>query len=159
MKKYIDKMRSWLGKEKFIHPGARIIVENEAGQILVIQRMDDGNIGIPAGALEEGETIEECIRREVWEETGIQILDLEVIGISSHPNLETVEYRNGHEIQYFTIEFYSNHWQGNINVQDRLEVKEAKFVDSSFLDQLPANEFSTFESLKYFRKHHKIMLK
>ena len=39
MKKYIEKMRSRMGREKFIHPGARIIVENEAGQILVEQRM------------------------------------------------------------------------------------------------------------------------
>ena len=70
MKNIIKKMRSKLGKEKFIHPAARIIIENENKEILIIERVDNGKIGIPAGALEENETIEACIIREVEEETG-----------------------------------------------------------------------------------------
>lgn len=65
MKTYIQKMREQLGSEKFIHPAARIIIENEAREILIIERADNGKIGLPAGALEEGETIEACILREV----------------------------------------------------------------------------------------------
>lgn len=71
MKSYIKKIRSKLGKEKFIHPAARIIIENQKGEILVINRKDNGQMGIPAGALEEKETIEECIIREVREEAGL----------------------------------------------------------------------------------------
>jgi len=122
MKNYIKKIRAKLGHEKFIHPAARIIIENEAKQILVIERVDNGNLGIPAGALEEGETIQECIIREVKEETGLEIIDLEVVGISSTPDLETVEYPNGDQIQYFTIEFYSCNWKGKIRVRDKEEV-------------------------------------
>ena len=159
MNEYVKKMRFKVGKEKFIHPAARIIVENQFGQILVIERMDNGMMGIPAGALEEGETIEECIKREVLEETGLKILDMEVISISSCPDRETVTYSNGDVIQYFTIEFYSNRWEGQPGVQDGNEVKSAKFVDRSMIGQLPENELSAFESLNYFRKYHKIMLK
>jgi len=159
MKNYISKIRSKLGSDKFIHPAARIIIENKAQEILIIERADNGNIGIPAGALEENETIEECIIREVKEETGLTIIDLDVIGISTNPQKETVEYVNGDCIQYFTIEFYSNQWTGTIKPEDTQEVSNAKFVDLSIINQLPNNELSAFESLRYYRKNNKIMLK
>ncbi len=158
-KNYIKKIRTKLGNDKFIHPAARIIIENEMGEILIIERNDNGNIGIPAGSLEEHETIEECIIREVKEETGLDIIDLEVIGISTNPKLETVEYPNGDKIQYFTVEFYSNNWGGMVQVNDREEVKTAKFADISIIEKLPKNELSAFESLNYYQKYKKIMLK
>ncbi len=158
MKNYIKKIRSKIGQESFIHPAARIIVENEQQEILIIERVDNGNVGIPAGALEEGETIEQCIIREVQEETGIKILDLEVIGISSKPTTEYVEYPNGDKIQYFTVEFYSNSWEGNIHIHDKNEVKSAKFVHREYAKQLPKNEASTFDSLEYYRANRKIRL-
>lgn len=159
MATYIQKIRSKLGHEKFIHPAARIIVENKHKQILIIERTDNGRLGIPAGSMEEGETIEACIIREVREETGIRIRNLQVIGISSNPKIETVKYPNGDEIQYFTVEFYSNDWEGTINVQDKNEVKKAMFMDESVKKKLPENELSAFQSLKFFRIHNKIMLK
>ena len=79
MKNYIKKIRSKIGSENIIHPAARIIIENKNREILIIERVDNGRIGLPAGALEENETIEECIIREVKEETGLKIIDLEVI--------------------------------------------------------------------------------
>ncbi|MBK7871336.1 MAG: NUDIX domain-containing protein [Saprospiraceae bacterium] len=159
MKEYIKKIRSKLGNEKFIHPAARIIIENKNQEILVIERVDNGRIGIPAGALEENETIEECIIREVREETGLKLIELEVIGISSNPDTETVEYMNGDKIQYFTVEFYSNKWEGSIKIGDKNEVRKAKFMDIAIIKHLPKNECSAFESLAYYRKHKKIMLK
>jgi ADP-ribose pyrophosphatase YjhB (NUDIX family) len=156
---YIKKIRQKIGNEKFIHPGARIIVENKNNEILIIERADNGNFGLPAGAIEENETIEECIIREVLEETGIQIISLEVIGISSNPVRETVEYKNGDKIQYFTVEFYSNDWRGEIKSTQDDEVKRSKFISREDLPPLPINESSAFESLAYFRKYKKVMLK
>ena len=74
MKNYIQKIRLKIGQEKFIHPAARIIVENKNKEVLIIERVDNGLIGIPAGSIEENETIEECIIREVREETGLKII-------------------------------------------------------------------------------------
>jgi 8-oxo-dGTP pyrophosphatase MutT (NUDIX family) len=159
MKNYIKQIRSKLGSDKFIHPAARIIVENSIGQVLIIERVDNGQVGIPAGALEENETIEACIIREVKEETGLTVVDLEVIGISSNPTTESVEYPNGDKIQYFTIEFYSKNWSGAIKVEDTEEVKKAQFMDISIISQLPKNELSIFESLKYYQENRKIMVK
>jgi len=38
-----------------------------------------------------------------------------------------VEYSNGDKIQYFTIEFYSNDWEGEIIIKDKQEIKSADF--------------------------------
>ncbi|MFT5166161.1 MAG: ADP-ribose pyrophosphatase YjhB (NUDIX family) [Saprospiraceae bacterium] len=156
MKNYISRIREKIGKEKLIHPAARIIVENEKGEILFIERMDNGKIGIPAGALEENETISKCIIREVREETGIEILALEVIGLSSNPNAETVQYPNGDIIQYFTVEFYANSWKGSVKIFDKEEIQSAGFKSRRYLDSLPVNEKSIIESLRYYRKEKKI---
>ncbi|MCB0548009.1 MAG: NUDIX domain-containing protein [Phaeodactylibacter sp.] len=158
MESYITKLREKIGRDKFIHPAARIIVENDEGEVLFIERADNGNIGLPAGALEENETIEACIIREVKEETGIEITALEVIGISTDPRVETVRYPNGDEIQYFTIEFYSNSWKGNLHAHATAEVKKAAFRDRNFLKGLPGNEQSILESLEYYRREGRIKL-
>lgn len=160
MSDYIQKMRTRLGQDKFIHPAARIIVENKNKEVLVVKRADNGQIGLPAGAFEENETIKECIVREVREETGIEIIDLDVIGISSNPDLESVEYPNGDKMQYFTIEFYSNHWKGELKDTSDEEVRVAQFMVVEMLEEvLPANEWSAFKSLQYFQAHQQILLK
>lgn len=157
-KNYIQKIREKIGRDKFIQPAARIIVENENNEILIIERKDTGQIGIPAGSLEEGETIEACIKREVLEETGLVVIDLEVIGLSTNPKNETVVYPNGDIIQYFTVEFYSKNWKGTIDIKDKEEIKNARFVNQKLLERLPLNELSALESLKYYRENQKIML-
>ena len=109
--------------------------------------------------IEEGESIEECIKREVREETGLEIITMNVIGISSNPKVESVEYPNGDKIQYFTIEFYSNQWKGNLNINDEAEIKSVQFMNSENIEKLPPNELSTFISLSYFRETQSILLK
>jgi len=151
MKDYIAKLREKIGQDKFIHPAARIIIENELGEILFIERNDNGKIGLPAGGLEEGETIRECIIREVKEETGLILLDASVIGIITDPRKETVTYPNGDVVQYFTIEFYSNQWSGEVAVEDTDEIRSAKFMPASFLEQLMPNEKSIIKSLEMYR--------
>lgn len=158
MKSYISNIRAKLGSEKFIHPGARILIENDSGQFLFIRRKDNGKLGLPAGALEEDESIEECIFREVKEETGIHVIQAEVIGISSNPLTETVKYPNGDVIQYFTVEFYCNQWSGEIKVEDKKEIIQADFLDKKYLQELPKNERNILTSLEYFQQMGKVRI-
>lgn len=159
MNTYIKKIRSKIGTDSFICPAARIIVQNKKKEFLIIERKDNSLIGLPAGSIEENETIKDCIIREVKEETGIEILSLEVIGISSNPQRESVEYPNGDKIQYFTVEFYSDDWRGDINVEDEAEVRSAMFAGWDRVQNLPPNELSTFDSLEYYHKENRILLK
>lgn len=159
MKDYIQKIRTKIGKDKFIHPAARIIIENNQNEILIIHRRDNGKYGLPAGALEENETIEQCIIREVKEETGLLLKKVEVIGISSDPELESVDYPNGDRIQYFTIEFYANQWEGVLRSSGDAEIRQVLFISQPVMLPLPDNERSIFDSLKYYRSSGKILVK
>jgi 8-oxo-dGTP diphosphatase len=51
---------------------AGVIVDDE-GRALIIQRRDNGHWEPPGGILEHGETIEDGLRREVHEETGLKV--------------------------------------------------------------------------------------
>ena len=155
---YIGKIRSKIGSQLFIYPAARIIIENEVGEFLFFERVDNGNLGLPAGGLEENETIKECIIREVKEETGLTINDAEVIGISSDPELEKVQYPNGDQTQYFTIEFYTNKYEGELRA-DGIESKSVAFKPKYFIKYLLKNEILTFDSLKFYRKNGKINIR
>lgn len=64
------------------------VIWNEAGQILIDKRRPGGAFGglweFPGGKKEVGETIEDCIKREILEELGIEI------GVEEH--LITIEH-------------------------------------------------------------------
>jgi ADP-ribose pyrophosphatase YjhB (NUDIX family) len=49
------------------------VVVDDHGRALIIRRHDNGRWEPPGGVLEHGETIEDGLRREVYEETGLKI--------------------------------------------------------------------------------------
>lgn len=59
-------------------------VIDEAGRVLAHQR-DSGPWSLPGGGLEIGESLEDCARREVFEETGVELLDLQILTAVSDP--------------------------------------------------------------------------
>lgn len=65
--------------------GVGVIIVNNDGQILLSQRKGshgEGNWAVPGGKLEEGETVFSTARREVFEETGVEIEDLKFVGVT-----------------------------------------------------------------------------
>lgn len=65
------------------HEGVSIVVFNDKDEILMIREMryTVGHLEweIPAGGVEDGESIEEAARREVMEETGCTVKDLKFL--------------------------------------------------------------------------------
>jgi 8-oxo-dGTP diphosphatase len=56
------------------------------GRLLLIRRGDSGKWALPGGTLEWGETMRGAITREVFEETGAQVIDQgELLGTYSDP--------------------------------------------------------------------------
>lgn len=53
------------------------VIWNQQNQILIDRRRQGGLLGgfweFPGGKIEPGETVEECIKREIWEELGIVV--------------------------------------------------------------------------------------
>lgn len=157
MKGYIQSLRALIGNRKIIHPGARIVIENDLGEILLIRRKDNDQWGLIAGGLEAGEDIQTCIIREVQEETGLHIEQLEGIGISTRPDQETVRYPNGDVIQYFTLVFYANQWSGELQ-QETSETQEARFFPPDQTPSLPPNESPALEWVRAYKQTGKFRI-
>lgn len=63
-------------------PCVLAIIENEKGQILIGKRKKEpfnGMWDIPGGKIEDGEQVEDAIKREVMEETGFNVEKIQLI--------------------------------------------------------------------------------
>ena len=56
---------------------------NEQGQVLLVKRSDDGLWGLPAGFCEVNQTPQENLKREVREETGLEVEVGPLVGVFS----------------------------------------------------------------------------
>ncbi len=65
--------------------GANAIVFNEAGEILLTRRADNGQWCLPGGHMDFGETLAETAVRETLEETGLHVQVERLIGVYSAP--------------------------------------------------------------------------
>ena len=66
------------------------IVFNEDGQILVVKRRDNGEWQPPGGVLELNETIEDGLRREILEETGLEVAVGPITGVYKNIKLGVI---------------------------------------------------------------------
>lgn len=68
---YIADLRKIVGHRTLIQCAGSIIIENEKGEILLGRRTDNHMWGYAGGSIEIDERIEECAKRELFEETGL----------------------------------------------------------------------------------------
>jgi 8-oxo-dGTP pyrophosphatase MutT (NUDIX family) len=66
------------------------VTVDDAGRVLMIKRRDNGEWQAPGGILEATEQIEEGLRREVFEETGVEIEAEHLTGVYKHMGLGVV---------------------------------------------------------------------
>ncbi len=88
-----------------IRPGVAAVILTADGVLL--QRRDDNRMwGLPGGAVEPGETVHDAVVREVFEETGLHVEPLRLIGVYSDPaNHQIVTYPDGGVTHYVSTVF------------------------------------------------------
>ena len=66
------------------------VISDDIGRVLMIQRADNRAWEPPGGVLERGETIRDGLRREVREETGLDVEPLALTGVYQNMTLGVV---------------------------------------------------------------------
>ncbi len=83
---YIEDVRNLVGNHPLILIGSHAIILNEKNEVLLQLRTDFNRWGIIGGALEYNETLEDALKREVFEETGLIIKNPELFRTYSGPD-------------------------------------------------------------------------
>lgn len=131
---YIEELRKIVGSRPLNLAGVAVAVFNKQGQILLQQRQND-IWGVPGGFVELGESTEEAGRREVFEETGIEIGTLQLISVFSGKEF-FVKLPNGDEFYPITIAYLCKDIKGGLLKADGIESLSVQFFD---FDKLPEN--------------------
>ena len=88
-----------------IRTSVSAVIFDRRGYVLLQQRSDGGQWGLPGGALEIGESLHDAVAREVHEETGLTVTPGRLIGVYSRPELQVVRYPDGNAWHYVNVCF------------------------------------------------------
>jgi 8-oxo-dGTP pyrophosphatase MutT (NUDIX family) len=114
---YILQLRQFIGHRPILMVGATILILDEQSRLLLLKRSDSGCWGLPGGATEPGELVEEAAKRETLEESGIEVDKMSLFGVFSGPELY-YKYPNGDEVYNVTIVYQSRDWHGAVQLND-----------------------------------------
>ncbi|HEV8632931.1 MAG TPA: NUDIX hydrolase [Chloroflexota bacterium] len=129
---YVEELRRLIGHRPLLLPGANVLVLDGAGRVLLQRRRDTGEWGVIGGGLELDETVEEAARREVREETGLEIGELTLVDVVAGPRFRRT-YPNGDVVHAVGAVFATRDVRGEPR-PDMSEVVELRYFG---LDELP----------------------
>ena len=132
---YVEALRKKVGHDLLLVPGVAAIIRDQHGRIL-LQKTKDGQWNLPAGAIDPGEKAAQAIVREVFEETGLIVRPVVLIGVLGPGEEYRITYDNGDVVESTTLIFGCERVGGELKPQDD-ETAKLEFVDSRSIPKLP----------------------
>lgn len=139
---YIGDLRKYIGTKPIIMCGANVILLNGKDEILLHHRVDRDWWGLPGGAIELGESLEETASREVFEEVGLSCGEIKLFNVYSGEELY-YKYPDGNEVYNVTTTYICKDYSGEI-VVDPSEGRDARFFS---LNEIPSNLSPTIKGI------------
>lgn len=129
---YYKYLRQYVGHRPIILPGSVVIILNEQNEILLQKRLD-GYWGLPGGLMDLGESFEEVAKREVYEETGLVVQNLQLLNVFSGSE-HYFKVENGDELYSVTAVYYTRDVSGDLAV----DYSESEKMQYFSINHLPA---------------------
>ena len=129
---YIAEMRKIVGHKTIIQCAASIICVDKDGRILLGKRSDNKKWGYSGGAVEIDEYVEDCAKRELFEEMGLVAEELDFFFVNSGPEAHYI-YPNGDEVSNFEVIYLCRKWHGEPKSQDG-EMLDLRFFACDEID-------------------------
>jgi 8-oxo-dGTP pyrophosphatase MutT (NUDIX family) len=101
---YLRKIRAHVGNELLPLPSVTALIFDGSRRVLLVRSKGSEVWTTPGGAIEPHERPADAVVREAWEETGLRVKPIRLIGIFGGPEL-LVKYPNGDQITYTTAVF------------------------------------------------------
>lgn len=89
-----------------VRPGVAAVIEDPDGRVLLHRRRVGSGWAPPSGHVEPGESLQQALRREVIEETGLTIRDSRLVGVYSDPDFQLVDFPDGSRVHFVTALFH-----------------------------------------------------
>ena len=107
-----------IGRTAELRTGCSAFILDPMGErVLLTRRADNGQWCLPGGAMEAGESLAETCIREVWEETGLSVRIIRLVGVYSTPH-RIVTYPDGNQWQIISHNFEAEVIGGNLTLSD-----------------------------------------
>lgn len=123
----VKYLRRFTGPDTLIWPAASACIRDEQGRFLLQHRGDNRQWGMPGGAMELGERIDQTLVREVREETGLEVEPVRLIGLYSDPSY-AITYPDGNRTQVVVAFFDCRVLGGSLHADGRETLDLAYFA-------------------------------
>jgi len=131
MAPHVQRRRGALGSELRVLPSVTGIVYDERDRILLVRQSADGVWSAPGGSIDPQETPADAVVREVWEETGLYVAPVRLLGVYGGPTC-VVTYPNGDRTAYVMTVFECEERGGTLRGSSD-ETTAAAFVGATEL--------------------------
>ena len=132
---YLKSLRQKIGHDLVLTPGVTALIFDEQNRVLLHRAATDGKWYTIGGAVDPGEDPADAAVREVFEETGLRVRPVRVVGVYTDP---IVEYPNGDRVGYVSTCFLCQIVGGKLQPQDD-ESLELRYFPPTELPELPAS--------------------
>jgi 8-oxo-dGTP pyrophosphatase MutT (NUDIX family) len=107
-----------IGKTATLMVGcAAVIFDDNREKILLTRRADNGRWCLPGGRMEPGETAAEACEREAWEETGLRVQVVRLIGIYTDPDM-VIQYKDSNRFHVIGMCFEAKIVSGKLGLSN-----------------------------------------
>jgi 8-oxo-dGTP pyrophosphatase MutT (NUDIX family) len=131
---YVNELRAKVGHGLIMLSSATAMLFDDQRRILLVQDANSGNWISVGGAVDPDEAPSDAAVRECWEELGILVEPVRLIGVFGGPQFRT-NYTNGDTVSYVVSMFEVRKVSGDPK-PDNVEIKAFRYVAREELSAL-----------------------